>query len=115
MSQKPVLRLVRNPVQSAACGASMIDPAKIARQIGLGDPLTQVGWYKRKQDVLRTVRRRKMQRRSAIMLAASLLCASVLFVWQRHSSSPHSGAQTATGCTQVGGTLGGGEHGWGCR
>jgi len=44
----------------------MIDPAKIARQIGLGDPLTQVGWYKRKQDVLRTVRRRKMQRRSAI-------------------------------------------------
>lgn len=107
MSQKPVLRLVPNPAQSAASGspgegrgariASRIlgPPAKIAQQIGLGDPLTKGGWNTLKKDVLRDVRHRKMQRRSAAVLASSLLCIAALFDWQRHRSSPGAGAQIA--------------------
>ena len=100
MRQIPDLRLISNPTQSATT-----TPAKIARQIEINDPLTEVEWNKLKQDVLKTARLRKMRRRLAAVLALSVLCASALFVWQRHPSSPYSGVQTNTSS----------QHGWGCR
>ncbi len=73
----------------------MIDPAKTAQQIGLDDPLTEAEWNEVKQDVVRNVRRRKIQRRSAKLLASSLLFGTALLGWKTYPSLQRAVAQEA--------------------
>jgi len=69
----------------------MIDPDKTAQLIGVGDPFTEAEWNKVKQDVLRKVRYRKIQRRSLKVLTSGVVIGAALLGWKTYS-----GAQRAS-------------------